>query len=98
MDVAYFLGNAFEPDVRRSCEATLVERYHRSLVESYGVASYPLEQCWDDYRRSSYASLIMATFASIMVGRTERGDAMFMAMANRSAAMAADLGAATLLT
>jgi hypothetical protein len=35
----------------------------------------------------------MAVFASMMVGRTDRGDAMFMAMANRSAQMAADLNA-----
>ena len=42
-------------------------------------------------------SLIMAIFASMMVGPTERGDAMFMAMANRSAQMAADLDAATII-
>ena len=35
----------------------------------------------------------MAVFASMMVGRTDRGDAMFMAMANRSAQMAAELDA-----
>jgi hypothetical protein len=98
MDVAYFLGNAFEPEVRRGCEEELVARYHRALVDDYGVSGYGLEQCWDDYRRSSYSSLIMATFASMMVGRTDRGDAMFMAMANRSAAMAVDLDAHSLIS
>ena len=39
----------------------------------------------------------MAAFASILVGRTDRGDAMFMAMANRSAQMAADLDAPAVL-
>jgi hypothetical protein len=62
------------------------------------VSGYSLEECWDDYRRSSYASLLMAVFASMMVGRTDRGDAMFMAMANRSAQMGADLDAHALLT
>jgi len=95
-DVAYFLGNAFDPDVRRSCEERLVARYHEALT-GYGVTGYSVEQCWDDYRRSSYASLLMAVFASMMVGRTDRGDAMFMAMANRSAQMATDLGAAALI-
>lgn len=95
-DVAYFLGNAFEPEVRRSCEETLVERYHDGLV-GFGVSGYSLEQCWDDYRRSAYASLIMAVFASMMVGRTDRGDEMFMAMANRSAQMAVDLDTQSLL-
>jgi hypothetical protein len=90
-DVAYFLGNAFDPDVRRSCERALVARYHRTLVEDYGVADYPFDQCWAEYVRCSHASMVMAIWASMLVGRTERGDAMFMAMANRSAQMAADL-------
>jgi hypothetical protein len=93
-DVAYFMGNAFSADVRRSCEERLVREYHEVLVERYGVTGYSLEQCWDEYRRSSYASLLMAVFASMMVGRTDRGDQMFMAMANRSAQMADDLDAA----
>ena len=67
-----------------------MRRYHDALLDQ-GVSGYPLEQCWDDYRRSSYASLIMAIFASMMVGRTDRGDQMFMAMANRSAQMSVDL-------
>ena len=92
-DVAYFLGSALEPERRRSCERDLLVRYHRALVEDYGVSDYPFDHCWRDYVRSSYGSLLMAVFASMMVGRTDRGDAMFMAMANRSAQMAADLDA-----
>jgi len=92
-DVAYFLGSAFEPERRRSCERDLLVRYHRALVENYGVSGYPFDYCWRDYVRSSYGSLLMAVYASMMVGRTDRGDAMFMAMANRSAQMAADLDA-----
>ncbi len=92
-DVAYFLGSAFEPEVRRSCEQELLERYHRTLVDTYGVTDYPFEQCWRDYVCSSYSSLMMAVFASMIVGRTDRGDEMFMAMANRSAQMGADLDA-----
>ena len=92
-DVAYFLGSSFEPERRRSCERDLLIRYHRALVEDYGVDEYPFDHCWRDYVRSSYGSLLMAVFASMMVGRTDRGDTMFMAMANRSAQMAADLDA-----
>lgn len=95
-DVAYFLGSAFDADLRRSCEERLVGRYHDRLV-GYDVSGYSLEQCWDDYRRSSYASLVMAVLASMLVGRTERGDEMFLAMANRSAQMVADLDASSLL-
>jgi hypothetical protein len=97
-DVAYFLGSAFEPGRRRLCERDLLLRYHRALTEDYGVDDYPFDQCWHDYVRSSYGSLLMAVFASMLVGRTERGDAMFMAMANRSAQMAADLDAPAVIT
>jgi aminoglycoside phosphotransferase (APT) family kinase protein len=90
-DVAYFLGNALAPETRRSCERGLLARYHRALVDDYGISDYPFERCWAEYVVHSHSSLVMAVFASMMVGRTDRGDAMFMAMANRSAHMAADL-------
>ena len=96
-DIAYFLGSAFEPDVRRSCEEELLTNYHRVLVADYGVADYPFDQCWRDYARASYSCLAMAVFASMIVGRTARGDEMFMAMANRSAQMGADLDAPSLI-
>ena len=70
-DVAYFLGNAFEPEVRRSCERSLVERYHRALVDDYGVDDYPFDQCWSEYVRSSYASLLMADLR-VDDGRSDR--------------------------
>lgn len=97
-DIAYFLGSSF-PDAatRRECEQRLVAAYHEALL-GYGVANYPLEECWNEYCLSSYASLVMAVFASMHVGRTERGDRMFMAMANRSAHLAADTDAATLMS
>jgi hypothetical protein len=90
-DVAYFVGNAFsDVDERRQHEERLVRRYHDLLVEG-GVRGYPFDQCWLEYRRHGYASLIMAIAASMLVGRTERGDRMFMAMADRSAQLARDL-------
>lgn len=95
-DVAYFLGSSFpEAATRRGCEQGLLAAYHEGLL-AYGVSNYSLEECWDEYRLSSFASLLMAVFASMHVGRTERGDRMFMAMANRSAQLAADTEAATL--
>jgi len=39
----------------------------------------------------------MAVIASMIVGQTDRGDDMFMAMANRSAQMAIDLASLDLL-
>ena len=46
----------------------------------------------------AHASLIMAIAASMLVGRTERGDRMFMAMADRSAQLARDVDAFGALT
>ena len=96
-DVAYFLGNAFaDAEVRRANEERLVRRYHEALC-GFGVRGYSLDRCWDEYRGAAHASLLMAIIASMIVGRTDRGDQMFIAMADRSAQMADDLDALSLL-
>jgi hypothetical protein len=91
-DLAYFLGSALTPGTRRAVEQDLVRRYHDGLLER-GVAGYPWEDCWDDYRRFSFSGLQMAVVASMIVRADERGDAMFLAMAERHTAQALDLGA-----
>ncbi|MEE2807046.1 MAG: hypothetical protein VYB10_08105, partial [Actinomycetota bacterium] len=52
-----------------------------------------LDEFWLNYRRFSWSGFLMAMLASMIVGRTERGDSMFVAMANRHAAQIFDLGA-----
>jgi aminoglycoside phosphotransferase (APT) family kinase protein len=90
-DVAYFIGNAFATvDERREHQDRLVHGYHERLVDA-GVKGYTFDDCWLEFRRHGYASLIMAIAASMLVGRTERGDRMFMAMADRSAQLARDV-------
>ena len=95
-DVAYFLGAGLDPAERRRHERALVARYHHGLLD-YGVTGYPFDDCWEDYRRYSYSGYVMAVIASMLVGRTDRGDEMFMAMANRHAAQVVDLAADELL-
>jgi len=51
------------------------------------------DECYRDYVRATFAGLIMAVGASMLVERTERGDKMFMAMAERHAQHALDLDA-----
>ena len=63
-----------------------------------GVTDYPFDRCWDDYRRYAFGGFLMAVLASMLVGQTDRGDEMFMAMANRSGRMAIDLEATSFLT
>ncbi|RBY81298.1 aminoglycoside phosphotransferase family protein [Blastococcus sp. TF02-09] len=95
-DLAYFLGAGLLPEVRREAEDRLVRSYHDGLVAA-GVAGYGWDECWLDYRRGTWAGLSMAVLASMSVKRTDRGDAMFLAMADRHARHALDLDAADVL-
>ncbi len=88
-DVSYLLGGSLLPDVRREHEEALVRRYLTSL-HHHGVAM-DWDTCWMDYRRFTFAGLLMAIMASMLVGQTDRGDSMFVAMADRAGLHALDL-------
>jgi hypothetical protein len=90
-DVAYFIGAGLLVDDRRPNEEALVRRYHERLGAA-GV-DLPWDECWRSYRRGTVAGVIMALAASMLVERTERGDAMFMVMAERHARHALDVDA-----
>jgi hypothetical protein len=95
-DLAYFIGAGLLLDERREVERDLVRRYHEGLLAT-GVEDYDFDRCWEGHRRGTFAGLIMAIAASMLVEQTERGDAMFMAMAHRHARHALDLDAPALL-
>ena len=95
-DVAYFIGAAMPPDLRRDAEVELLRGYHAGLAAA-GVPDYGWEQCWGDYRRGTWAGLIMAVAASMLVERTDRGDQMFLTMAARHSRHVLDLDAPALL-
>jgi hypothetical protein len=95
-DVAYFIGAAMPAEVRRDVETELVRDYHAGLAAA-GVTDYGWDRCWLDYRRGTWAGLIMAVAASMLVERTERGDEMFLTMAARHSRHALDLDATELL-
>lgn len=97
-DVAYFLGSSFAPEDRRSHEEQLVGHYYDELTNRDDAPSITLDEFWLNYRRFSWSGFLMAMLASMIVGRTERGDDMFVAMANRHAAQIADLGATEFLS
>lgn len=94
-DVSYFLGGSLLPEQRRAHEDALVRDYHARLV-ALGV-SLSWDECWRGYRGHAFAGLIMAIVASMLVGRTDRGDDMFVAMAERAGRHALDLDAEALL-
>ncbi len=95
-DVAYFIGAGLLAEDRDEHERDLVRRYHDGIVAA-GVRGYDWEQCWTDHRRGTWAGLIMAIAASMLVERTDRGDEMFLVMAHRHARHALDSDAPALL-
>ena len=88
-DLAYFIGASFGPEQRRKVEDDLVHRYHDGLAQA-GI-SMSWTEVWDQYRLFATSGYIMAIVASMLVKQTERGDAMFAAMANRHGQQMIDL-------
>ena len=91
-DVSYFLGAGLSVEDRRAHEEELVRGYHEALVAA-GVTGYDADRCWADYRAFAFAGFHMAVLASMIVERTDRGDAMFLAMAGRHGRLVLDLNA-----
>lgn len=95
-DVAYFVGAGLTSDDRRAHEDRLARRYHDGLLAA-GITGYDWDRCWTDYRRGTWAGMVMTVAASMLVERTDRGDRMFLTMAERHARHALDLDADELL-
>jgi Phosphotransferase enzyme family len=96
VDVAYFIGGCLTVEDRRAHEPELLTHYHDALIRR-GVRDYPLEQLRADSRRDTFAGILMAIVASMVVQRTERGDLMFLTSASRHAQHALDADATALL-
>jgi len=96
VDVAYFVGGCLTTEDRRAHEADLLAHYHDALSRR-GVRGYPLEQLRFDARRETFAGVLMAIVASMVVQRTDRGDLMFLTSATRHAQHALDVDAPALL-
>ena len=88
-DASYFMGTSLTPEVRDSEERALL-RLYLEVLSSYGI-TLSFDQAFLYYRNYAPAGMIMALIASMIVGETERGNDMFMAMAKRSIAMAQSL-------
>lgn len=95
-DVAYFLGGAIAPEVRRAHEAALLDEYLAHL-ERLGVTGYGRTDLKADYAAGTFQLFLTAFFAAMVVTQTERGDNMFFVMLNGAAAQIEDTGALSLL-
>ena len=86
VDVAYFVGAGLvlPAESDSTLDAALVARYGDRLERHLGK-SVDRDALWLSYRLGSASGYVMAVVASQLVIRTERGDAMFIAMAQRHA-------------
>jgi aminoglycoside phosphotransferase (APT) family kinase protein len=89
-DIAYFVGGSLSAEQRRSTEHDLVRHYLDRLAHD-GIRLDP-ERAWEEYRAHAISGLVMSTFAPVAVKRTDRGDTMFLTMADRYATQITDLG------
>ena len=103
-DVAYFLCQSVAPDVRRDHEAALVRGWYDGVAECLGtragdgVAGYPFETAWEQYRRSVLATTVYpVTAGGAMDPANERGRELVSAMAVRSFAAVIQLDSAEFL-
>ncbi len=87
-DVAYFLGAGLTTDERRAVERDLLDAYLGEMA-ALGAPLDPDESLLG-YRAHGLSGLHMAIVASMIVERTDRGDEMFLAMADRHAVQALD--------
>jgi hypothetical protein len=96
VDVAYFMGLAISVEDRRRHERHLLE-YYLEKLRGYGVRDYDYNALYRDYRLTLLSGVSTAVFASASTKRTERGDAMFLAMARGGCAQAIDCDALALM-
>jgi hypothetical protein len=88
MDVAYFLGG-IDSDIRRNHEQDWLRIYYDELIVN-GVTDYSFNQLMNNYRHYSFAQIVVAVAATVIVKRTERGDRLFMNMVTQAATQAMD--------
>lgn len=90
IDTSYFLGTSVTEELRAEYEEELVRVYHQALLDR-GVSDYGWEQCWREYGMHALFALVITIPASLGVEQNERGDEMFLTMAQRATSQIAAL-------
>jgi len=93
-DLAYFVGGALPVGDRRAHYDELLRAYHAALGPDAPIS--PAHVC-EGVRRQSFFGVMMAIVSSMLVARTERGDAMFMTLLQRHCEHVLDTDALALL-
>jgi hypothetical protein len=95
IDLSYFCGAGLLPSDRREHERQLVDMYATALTD-HGV-QVDETWLWEHYRRNAFAGVVMAVVASQVVGKSDRSEAMFAAMATRHLQHALELDSLSLV-
>ncbi len=93
-DVAYFVGGSVPIETRRAHYDALLAAYHEALGANSGVS---VDDVREGVRHQSFFGVVMAIVSPMLVARTERGDAMFMAMIARHCQHVLDTDALAIL-
>lgn len=88
-DLAFLCSTGLNPEVRQSCEESVLRAYHQALC-THGVEGYSLDDCGDDYAFSMLQGVLIIVLGWAVADKTERGDAMFLKMTERVCAAIAD--------
>lgn len=89
-DLAFLCATGLDAEVRRAGEDEVVTAYHRALMAYEPVVDYDLDTCRDDYAYSMLQAPLIIVFGWSVADPTPRGDDMFLAMTERSAAAIRD--------
>ncbi len=92
-DLAYLLGNSVPTEVRRTIDQEVMEAY----VDELDIDGYGLEECLADVRYGAFQGPMITMLGAYAATRTDRGDDMFVAMAERSCDQILDLDSLELL-
>jgi len=90
-DLAYLLGNSSPPAQRRAHEDQMLSAYREAMAQ-HGV-ELSAEEVRDEYVYGVFQGPSITMLGALSVGQTDRGDEMFMAMAERCCAQIRDLDA-----
>lgn len=95
-DVAYLIGTSIADEKERAKHEQRLVDYYTDQLASHGIVPNTT-QIWREYKLYAFSGFLMAIFAAMNVGRTERGDEMFAVMAERPARQALHLGSLGML-
>jgi Phosphotransferase enzyme family len=94
-DLAYFLGGSISVPMRREHERDLVDVYRVALASEGVEVSF--DDLWEAYRHDAVWGPFMAVVSSTIVGKSDRSEHMFAAMATRGLQHCLDLDTLGLL-